>query len=92
MTDLCEIFLEIRPEDIAFLKFILESYESVGIVRTIDQKKSIVVLLVANDFKTTAQFILDSLRKEVQLTEVPRPQNVEDDWLFKELVTEETFT
>ncbi len=90
MTDLCEIFLEIRTEDIAYIKFILESYEGVGIVRTVDQKKSIVVLLVASDFKATAQFILGSLRKEVPLTEVPRPPDVGDDWLFRELATEET--
>ena len=33
--DIHEIYLEIRPEDIAYVKFIFESYEGVGIIRTV---------------------------------------------------------
>ncbi|MBM4299859.1 MAG: DUF4911 domain-containing protein, partial [Deltaproteobacteria bacterium] len=35
--ELQEIFLEIPPEHIAYVKFIFESYEEVGIIRTVDR-------------------------------------------------------
>ncbi len=88
--DLREIFLEILPEDIAYLKFIVESYEGVGIVRTVDQKRAIVDLLVVEDFLQTTLYILASLQQEVSLTEIPRPPDIGEDWLLKELATEET--
>ena len=88
--DLREIFLEILPEDIAYLKFIIESYEGVGIVRTVDQKRAVVDLLVVEDFMPTALSILAALQQEVSLTEIPRPPDIGEDWLLRELATEET--
>ncbi|MBI2360424.1 MAG: DUF4911 domain-containing protein, partial [Deltaproteobacteria bacterium] len=41
--ELHEIYLAIHPKDIAYVKFIFESYEGVGVVRTVDRKKSIIV-------------------------------------------------
>lgn len=90
--ELSEFFLKVKTEDIAYLKFILESYEGVGIVRTVDQKNGIVVLLVAKDFKATAESILVSLHREMSMTEVPRPRDVEDDWLFREIAEEENLS
>ena len=49
-TDVVEIYLELPPADIAFVKFILESYEGVGVMRTIDRTKALVVLMIAADF------------------------------------------
>ena len=86
--DLQEIYLELRPEDIAYVKFIFESYEGVGIIRTVERKKAVIVLLVVDDFLNVARSILDSLRKEVPLMEIPRPDDIGDDWLLRELATE----
>jgi len=86
--DLHEIYLELRPEDIAYVKFIFESYEGVGIIRTVERKKAVIVLLVVDDFLNVARSILDSLQKEVPLTEIPRPDDIGDDWLLRELATE----
>jgi len=88
--NLCEIFLELLPEDIAYLKFIIESYEGVGIVRTVDQKRAIVDLLVVEDFMQTALSILASLQQEVSFAEIPRPPDIGEDWLLREMATEET--
>ncbi|MBI4523041.1 MAG: DUF4911 domain-containing protein [Deltaproteobacteria bacterium] len=86
--DLHDIYLEIRPEDIAYVKFIIESYEGVGIIRTVDRKKAIIVLMVVDDFRATARAILDSLKQEIPLYEVPRPAEIGDDWLLRELAEE----
>jgi hypothetical protein len=87
--DLEAIYLETRPEHIAYIKFIFESYEEVGIVRTVDRKRAIVVLLALPDFVEVARKILESLRHEVLLTEIPRPADLADDWLMSELATED---
>jgi hypothetical protein len=83
-----DIYLEIPPEHIAYVKFIFESYEEVGIIRTVDRKKAIIVLLAMNDFFGTARSILDSIKDDVPLREIPRPADMNDDWFMAELATE----
>jgi hypothetical protein len=83
-----DIYLEIPPEHIAYVKFIFESYEEVGIIRTVDRKKAIIVLLAMNDFFATARRILDSIKDDVPLREIPRPADMNDDWFMAELATE----
>jgi len=83
--DLQEIYLEIAPEHIAYIKFIFESYEEVGIIRTVDRKKSIIVLLAMPDFVDAARAIIDSLKLDIPLAEIPRPADLTDDWFMVEL-------
>ena len=83
-----EFYLEVAAEHIAYIKFIFESYEEVGIVRTVDRKKAIIVLLAMNDFVAVARAILASLEREVPLREIARPANVQDDWFMVELAAE----
>ena len=83
--DLQEIYLEIAPEHIAYIKFIFESYEEVGIIRTVDRKKSIIVLLAMPDFVDAAHAIIDSLKQDIPLAEIPRPADLTDDWFMVEL-------
>jgi len=85
-----EIYLETPPEHIAYLKFIFESYEEVGIIRTLDRKRSIIVLLAMDDFAETARKILSSLKREAPVREVPRPVDGSEDWFMTELAAETT--
>jgi len=80
-----DIYLEIPPENIAYIKFIFESYEEVGLIRTVERKKAIIVLLAMEDFLETAREILDSIKKDIPIVEIPRPADVTDDWLMAEL-------
>jgi hypothetical protein len=82
---LVPIYLEISPPDIAYIKFILESYEEVGIIRTIDRKKAVIVLLAVTDFVEVARAIINSLQQEIMLIEIPPPPDLSDDWLMTEL-------
>lgn len=83
--DLAAIYLETRPENIAYIKFIFESYEEVGIIRTVNRKKAIIVLLAVADFVQVAREILKSLQQEISLNEIAPPADVSDDWLMTEL-------
>jgi hypothetical protein len=87
-VSLIPIYLEIAPQDIAYIKFILESYEEVGIIRTVERKKAVIVLLAVEDFVETAQAIIKSLQQEITLIEIPPPPDLSDDWLMTELATE----
>jgi hypothetical protein len=82
------IYLEIPPEHIAYVKFIFESYEEVGIIRTVNRKKAVIVLLAMNDFFATAHKILDSIKGAVPFREIPRPADMNDDWFMAELARE----
>jgi Domain of unknown function (DUF4911) len=88
--ELDEIYLQTRAEDIAYIKFIFESYEEVGIIRTVERKRAIIVLLAAPDFTAVARDILASLKREIPLSEIPRPAEIRDDWLMAELAAPST--
>jgi hypothetical protein len=81
-------YLEVPPEHIAYVKFIFESYEEIGIIRTVERHKAIIVLLAMPDFADIARDILQSIKKDVPLREIPRPADTQDDWLMAELSTE----
>lgn len=88
--ELHEIVLETPPEHIAYIKFIFESYEEVGIIRTVDRKKAIIVLLAVPDFAEVARQILESLKRDLPLAEILRPADMNADWLMAELAAEST--
>jgi hypothetical protein len=82
--DLHELYLRVRREDIALLKFLLESYEGIGIVRTIDRKKATVVVLAMPDFIQDVRAVLASLREHMDWYEIPAPAE-QDDWLIQHM-------
>jgi hypothetical protein len=86
--ELREIYLETLPEHIAYVKFIFESYEEVGMIRTVDRTKAVIVILAMPDFFDVTRDILASLNREVPLREIPRPAQSSDDWFLKELMAE----
>jgi hypothetical protein len=79
------IYLSVRPADIALVKFVFESYEGVGIVRTVDRRTAIIVVLVVADFLGVARQILADLRATISCSEVEAPQMEADDWLMREI-------
>ena len=78
-TDVVPIFLRVARPDIAFIKFVFESYEDVAIVRTIDRKTAVIVVLAVPDSLSHARAILASL--DCPWQEVAEPVE-SDDWLF----------
>jgi len=80
--DLIEIYLRIQREDIAMLKFVIESYEGIGIVRTIDRKRATVVVLAMPDLREQVRAVLESLREHMDWYEIPSPAE-QDDWLMQ---------
>jgi hypothetical protein len=84
-TNVRLIYLEVHPEDIAAIKFVFEAYEEVAIVRTVDRRRAIIVLLIAPDFYAVARAILASLQRDFPCREIERPPEELDDWLMREV-------
>ena len=80
-------YLRLAPQDIALVKFLFESYEEVGIVRTVDRKTAVIVVLVLPDFLPVARAILDDLRTRIAFAEIDAPPMPVDDWLMREIAS-----
>jgi hypothetical protein len=83
--DVNEIYLEVQPRDIAYIKFIIESYEILGVIRTVDRAKAIIVVLAVPDTMDLTQGVLAALAREIPIREIPRPEEIGDDWLLRDL-------
>ena len=79
------LFLRVAPRDIALIKFVFESYEGIAVVRTLDKRAAIIVVLIAEDFREVARGALESLAEEVRIEEIPAPPEAKDDWLLQVL-------
>ncbi|MBW2038688.1 MAG: DUF4911 domain-containing protein [Deltaproteobacteria bacterium] len=71
--DTIAIFIQIPPREIAFLTFVLESYEGVATMRTVDPEKGIVELMVPPHQKEEITEILRSLAGEFPIHYVAPP-------------------
>ena len=66
-----EIYLELPPEDIVFIKLIVEAHEGLGVLRTLDRKRAVIVVMTAADMESDVRAMLASLRDQVSWTEIP---------------------
>ena len=83
------IFLRVAPIDIAMVKFVFESYEGVGIVRTLDKHAAIIVALISRDFLADAHAIVADLQTRIRLEVIEAPPDAGDDWLLKVMKEDE---
>jgi hypothetical protein len=81
VRELVEVYVRLRPEDIAYLKFIFESYETVGFLRTVDPKAATLVVFLVHDFAQVGLRILDSVAREIDIERIAAPAALGDDWL-----------
>ncbi|GIW43581.1 MAG: hypothetical protein KatS3mg077_0863 [Candidatus Binatia bacterium] len=79
------IFLEVAPEQIAYWKFLLESYEELGIVRTLDRKRAVIVVLAMRDYLTHVRAVVEEGCARTGAREIPAPSDLHGDWLLPEL-------
>jgi hypothetical protein len=81
MADVIPIYLGLPPREIAYVKFVFESYEGVAVVRTLDRRAATIVVLVAPDFEADARAAIAALVAEGACQEVPPPPDFDGDWL-----------
>jgi hypothetical protein len=64
-------YFRIHRKDIAYFKFIIESYEGMAVVRTKDPYEAVVELMVAPGWEKDVVEVLEGLRKEIPLEPLP---------------------
>lgn len=87
-TTIVPYVLEVAPEDIALVKFLFESYEEVGIVRTLDRRRALIVVLVVPDFVADAEALVEVAEREYGARRVAAPCEPTEDWLLADLAAE----
>ena len=60
-------YFRIRRKDIAYFKFIIESYEGMAVVRTKDPYEAIVELMIAPGWERDVDVVLEGLRQEIPI-------------------------
>lgn len=63
-------YFRIHRKDIAFFKFIIESFEGMAVVRTKDRQEAIVELMIAPGWEQEVEEVLEGLRKEIQIENI----------------------
>ena len=81
MTDVVPIYLQLPPREIAYVKFLFESYEGVAVVRTLDRRAATLVVLVAPDFVAEARAVVEALVAEGACEETGPPAGFDGNWL-----------
>jgi hypothetical protein len=66
-------YFRVDRKDLVFLKFILEAYEGLSTMSTADRKEGIVRISFAEWAEADIGSLLDSLAREIKLTEVDVP-------------------
>jgi len=79
--ELTAVYVRLAPEDIAYLKFIFESYETVGFLRTIDPRAATLVVFLVPDFADVGHRILEAVSREIEIVRIDPPADLGDDWL-----------
>lgn len=63
-----EFLLKSRVEDIDFINKIMEAYEGIGVVRTLNPREGLLSVVLTEDFKDFVREVLEDLSKKwVQL-------------------------
>ncbi len=58
-----EFLIQSRKEDIDFINKIIEAYEGIGVVRTVDANAGLLNVISTDDFKDYARAIIEDLDK-----------------------------
>jgi hypothetical protein len=69
---------KVSRADIAYLHFIIESYEGLANLSTIDNRIGIVLLSIPQYFAGEVDSLLQALRTEISMTEIPFPEGFSD--------------
>lgn len=87
--ELNPVFIKIALEDIVYLKAILEGYEELGVIRTLNRLAGEIVILSPASMSADLELLLQALQSEIQFRIIPPPQDICEDWLLSEYLETE---
>jgi len=63
-------WLKLKTKDIVLVQFIIEGYEGLATVTTIDNRTAIIQVAIMPDFVSDVMCILESLKKQLAIEEI----------------------
>ena len=69
-NDSINLQFEVDKKDIAYITGIIEGYENFAVLRTLDQKRGIIELLISPNFLEDTLQLIDALKKELLIRQV----------------------
>jgi len=69
-------YFAVNHQDMAYLKFIVESYEGLAVIRTVDPGKGIMEWMIPPDRVAEVEDLIDSLKKEISIVSVNPPDGI----------------
>lgn len=76
------IFLRIPTDKIVELNFLLESYDGLAIMRTLDATHGEVVVLTSVELMHIVAEFIDSVRMQLDILQIEQPKSLASDWLL----------
>ena len=76
------VFLKLPARNIAYLKSILESYEGIGELRTLNAERGEIAVMATVNTSQTVRELVKELADELEMREIPEPVCTKGDWLF----------
>ena len=70
------IWLKLKTKDIVLVQFIIEGYEGLATVTTIDPRTAIIQVAIMPDFVSDVMCILDSLKKQLSIEKINYPETL----------------
>jgi len=71
-------YFRIARRDLVYLKFILEAYEGLTLLSTVDPEGAVVRISNTGFFENDLKLLIRALAREIELKEVPRPDGCPD--------------
>ena len=71
--DTVQWYFRVNRKDIAYMKFVLESYEGLGVFRTVDPRSGIVEVMVPPGLEKDMEMVLEGLRDEIPMERIEYP-------------------
>ncbi len=71
MTGSIVRYFRMNRRDLAYLKFILEGYDNMSLLSTVDAREGIVSLTIPAGFTADMAALVTALQQEIELTELP---------------------
>jgi len=66
-------WLKLKKKDIVLVQFIIEGYEGLATVTTMDNRIAIIQVSIMPDFLSEVMCILESLKKQLPIEEINYP-------------------
>ncbi len=71
-------YFRVDRRDLVYLKFILEAYEGLAVLSTVEREGMVVRVAYPHFSATDVEALLKALAGEIAITEVPRPAGCPD--------------